>query len=118
MFGKKCPLRTGHVIRCMRCSSKRIVNGGLWVTSTHNFKSRTDRRRIFKLGGGIVHVTRHVRPVSKVERSKVKVTDVCGKNFSRTHESRDTVHAQWLSMSMAAWQTSQLIGQERNRGHC
>jgi len=39
---------------------------------THN--SRTDSRRIFKLGGGVDHVTRHVRPLTKVKRSKVKVT--------------------------------------------
>jgi len=36
---------------------------------THN--SRTDSRRIFKLGGGIDHVTRHVWPLTKVKRSKV-----------------------------------------------
>ena len=39
---------------------------------THN--SRTDNHRIFKLGGGVDHVTRHVRPLTKVKRSKVKVT--------------------------------------------
>jgi len=35
---------------------------------THN--SRTDNRRIFKLGGGVDHVTRHVRTLTKVERSR------------------------------------------------
>ena len=50
-LGKICPLRTGHVIRRMRCGSKRIVNGGLLRTSSH--KSRTDMRRIFKRGGGV-----------------------------------------------------------------
>ena len=30
--------------------------------------------RIFKLGGGIDHVTRHVWPLTKIKRSKVKVT--------------------------------------------
>jgi len=39
---------------------------------THN--SRTDSRRIFKLGEGVDHVTRHVWPLTKVKRSKVKVT--------------------------------------------
>jgi len=39
---------------------------------THN--SRTVSRRIFKLGGGIDHVTRHAWPLIKVKRSKVKVT--------------------------------------------
>jgi len=36
---------------------------------THN--SRMDSRRMFKLGGGVDHVTRHVRPLTKVKRSKV-----------------------------------------------
>jgi len=48
------PLRTGHVIRRMRSGSKCTVNGG------KRHKSRTDRHRILKLGGGIDHVTRHV----------------------------------------------------------
>ena len=39
---------------------------------THN--SRTDSRRILKLGGGVDHVTRHVWPLPKVKSSKVKVT--------------------------------------------
>ena len=38
---------------------------------THN--SRTDSHRIFKLGGGTDHVTRHVCSLVKVKRSKVKV---------------------------------------------
>jgi len=36
--------------------------------TTHN--SRTDRCSIFKLGGGIDHITSHVRPLFKVERSR------------------------------------------------
>jgi len=39
---------------------------------THH--SRTDSRRNFKLSGGIDHVTRHVWPLTKVKRSKAKVT--------------------------------------------
>jgi len=39
---------------------------------THNL--RTDSRRIFKLGRGVDHVTRHVQPLTKVKRSKVRVT--------------------------------------------
>jgi len=39
---------------------------------THN--SRTDSRRIFKLGWGVDHVTCHVWPLIKVKRSKIKVT--------------------------------------------
>jgi len=37
-------------------------------------KSRTDRRRIFKLGSKVSHVTRHAQQLFKVKRSKVKVT--------------------------------------------
>ena len=36
--------------------------------------SRTDRRRVFILGGKVGHVTRHVQQLFKVKRSKVKVT--------------------------------------------
>jgi len=36
--------------------------------------SRTDSRRIAKLRGGVDHVTRHVWLLTKVKRSKVKVT--------------------------------------------
>jgi len=39
---------------------------------THN--SRKDSRRMFKLGDGIDHVTRHAWPLTKVKRSKVKLT--------------------------------------------
>ena len=39
---------------------------------THN--SRTDSHRIFKLGGGVDNVTRHVWPLTEVKRLKVKVT--------------------------------------------
>ena len=35
-------------------------------------KSRTDWRRVFKLGSKVVH--RHVQQLFKVKRSKVKVT--------------------------------------------
>jgi len=42
---------------------------------THN--SRTVTRRIFKLGGGIDNGTRHVWPLIKIKRSKVKVTWSC-----------------------------------------
>jgi len=39
---------------------------------THN--SRTNSGRIFKLGGWIDHMIRHVFSLTKVKRSKVKVT--------------------------------------------
>jgi len=44
------------------------------MEDVRTYNSRTDSRRIFKLGGGIEHVTRHVWPLTKVKRSKVKVT--------------------------------------------
>jgi len=39
---------------------------------THN--SRTDSRRIIQLGGGVDHMTGYVWPLTKVKRSKLKVT--------------------------------------------
>jgi len=39
-----------------------------------NHKSRTDRRRVFKLGSKVGHVTRHAQQLFKVRRSTVKVT--------------------------------------------
>ena len=36
--------------------------------------SRTDRRRVFILGGKVGHVTRHERQLFKVKRTKCKVT--------------------------------------------
>jgi len=36
--------------------------------------SRTNRRRVFKLGGRVGHVTGHVGQQLKVKRSSVKVT--------------------------------------------
>jgi len=37
-------------------------------------KSRTDRRRVFKLGSKVGHVTHHAQQLFKDKRSKVKVT--------------------------------------------
>jgi len=37
-------------------------------------KSITDRRRVFKLGSKVAHVTRHTQQLFKVKRSIVKVT--------------------------------------------
>ena len=53
--GNICPLRIGHVIRRMCSGWKRIANGILWEMS-----ELITGERIFKLGGGIDHVTRHV----------------------------------------------------------
>jgi len=37
-------------------------------------KSRTDRRRVFKRGSNVGHVTRHAQQLFKDKKSKVKVT--------------------------------------------
>ena len=37
-------------------------------------KSRTDKRRVFKLGSEVGHVTRRTQQLFKVKRSEVKVT--------------------------------------------
>jgi len=37
-------------------------------------KSRSDRRRVFKLGSNVANVTHHAQQLFKVNRSKVKVT--------------------------------------------
>jgi len=66
------PLLAGHVIRRMRSSRVRIFNGNQRETLCHN--SRTDRRRVFKLGSKVGHVTRHAQQLFKVKRSKIKVT--------------------------------------------
>ena len=57
--GKICPRRIGHVIRRMRSGCRRIVNGILWEMSELITQERI-AVRIFKLGGWIDHVTRHV----------------------------------------------------------
>ena len=61
------PLLTGHVIRRMRSGRVRIFNGNV---VTRN--SRTDRRRVFILGGKVGHVTRQYNNCSrsKGQRSK------------------------------------------------
>ena len=68
-------LLTDHVIRRMRSGRVRIFNGNQWETLdpiTRN--SRTDRRRVFVLGGKVGHVARHVRQLFNVKRSNVNVT--------------------------------------------
>ena len=56
----------------MRSGRVRIVNGNQRETLTH--KLRTDRRRVFKLGSKVGHVTRHAQQLFEDKRSKVKVT--------------------------------------------
>jgi len=56
----------------LNLSSKWLALSCQWYpmgdVRTHN--SRTHNRRIFKLGGGVDHVTRHVWPLTKVKRSR------------------------------------------------
>ena len=63
-------------------------------------KSRTDRRTVFKLGGTVGHVTRHVRQVLKVKRSKVKVT-----RSRDVSADKNAVTWQWMVIS-----ASNLVG--------
>ena len=105
---------------------------------THN--SRTDSRRIFKLGGGVDNMTRHVWPLTKVKRSKVKVTrsrnvsaaiklvQRLGKSRSRisnmrekfapTHRLRDRAHAQWLQTHLVtlSFRLNQVLNSVLNQG--
>jgi len=53
------PLLTGHVIRRMRSGRVRILNGNQRENVVTHI-SRTDRHRVFKRGGKVGHVTRHV----------------------------------------------------------
>jgi len=50
-----CHLRIGHVIRCMRSVCKRVVSCIIWEMS-----ELITQEGVFKLGGGVDHVTRHV----------------------------------------------------------
>jgi len=62
--------------------------------------SWTNSRRVFKLGGRDGHVTRHVRKLFKVKRSKVKV------NRSRDVSAvKNAVTRQWMVIS-----ASNLVG--------
>jgi len=54
---------------CSGC--ERIVNGILWEMSE---LITQELIAVFKLGGGVNHMTRHTWPLTKVKRSKVKVT--------------------------------------------
>ena len=62
--------------------------------------SRTDRLRVFVLGGKVGHVTRHVRQLFKVKRSKVKVT-----RSRDVSLDKNAVTRQWMVIS-----TSNLVG--------
>jgi len=50
------------------------LNNFYWDSKNVVIKSRTGRHMVFKLGGKVNHVTRFVRQLFKVKRSKVNVT--------------------------------------------
>ena len=56
--------------------------------------SRTDRLRVFVLGGKVGHVTRHVRQLFKIKRSKVKVT-----RSRDVSADKNAVTRQWMVTS-------------------
>ena len=58
--------------------------------------SRTDRRRVFILGGKVGHVTRHARKLFKVKRSKVKVTRSRDVGLSA---DKNAITRQWMVIS-------------------
>ena len=62
--------------------------------------SRTDRLRVFILGGAVGLVTRHERQLFKVKRSKVKVT-----RSRDVSLDKNAVTRQWMVIS-----TSNLVG--------
>ena len=68
--------KSGSWISNKKCGKNLLQTHCQWYpmgdVRTHSL--RTDSRRIFKLGGWVEHVTRHVWPLTKVKRSKVKVT--------------------------------------------
>jgi len=65
----KCPLRIGHVIRRMRSGRRHIVNGILWEMSELITQEQIAVGSSNQVG--VDHVTRHVRPLTKVKRSKL-----------------------------------------------
>ena len=58
----------------MRSGRVSIFNGNQPTANVITRNLRVDRRRVFKLGGKVGHVTRHAELLFKVKRSKVKVT--------------------------------------------
>jgi len=56
--------------------------------------SRTDKRRIFKLGGKVGHVTCHVRQLFKVKRAKVKAT-----RSRDVSADKNAITGQWMVIS-------------------
>ena len=70
----------------MEANSLSNVNGILWEISELLTQERI--HRIFKLGGGVDHVTRHVQSLTKVKGSKVKVTMSRNVSAARTMQRK------------------------------
>jgi len=56
--------------------ARRAEAANAFVAYGRHHNSRTKRRSIFKLGGGIGHVTRHVWPLFKVKRSNANLVNI------------------------------------------
>ena len=54
---------TGHVILRMRSGRASIFNGNQPTANVITRNLRADRRRVFKLGGKVGHVTRREGPI-------------------------------------------------------
>ena len=73
----------GHVIQLVHNGCIRIFSGNQWEMLNDNW--RTDRLRVFKLGGRVGHMTRHVWQLFKVKRLRPQghAQDIYAvKNFS------------------------------------
>jgi len=70
------------------------------VTNVITHNSTTDKHRVFKVGGKVGHITRHVHQLFKVKRSKIKV--------SRSRDvsaEKNAITRQWMVIL-----TSNLVG--------
>jgi len=61
-------------------------------------KSRTDKRRVFKLGDMVDHVTRHAQQLFKVKRSKVEVT-----KSRHVSAEKNAITRQCMVISLQTW---------------
>ena len=63
---------------------------------TYAGRPSTDRRRVFKLGSKVGHVTRHTQQLFKVKRSEVKVT-----KSRDVSADKNAVTRQWMVISIS-----------------
>jgi len=91
-------LLTGHVIRPMRSGRICIFSGNQPAGNVITHISRTDRHRVFKLGGKVGHVTPPC--MTTVQGQKVKVT-----RSRDVSADKNAITRQWMVIS-----TSNLVG--------